>query len=143
MVKKNKFGIPPDADPRWKRSQIDLSKVRYDVLPIGTLVHPSGWAYMDDYSEWKKDDIERKKKQEEAIKENMRILSHRNMIYEAQALFEQQENELKKVQEKKRLKLHKEQEKEKQKLKELQEKEQKRLLQIQQRLERLAKRNIN
>jgi hypothetical protein len=61
-IKKNKFGVilPPDTDPRWVINNFQITPdFAAQALPIGTVVHPSGWATMNDYNIWSQLNAER------------------------------------------------------------------------------------
>ena len=58
----NKFGVvlPPDTDPRWVRSPYQITpEFAAQALPIGTVLHPSGFATMNDYNLWSQINAER------------------------------------------------------------------------------------
>lgn len=93
MVKKYKnfFGVvtfPDDSDPRWIPSQVPITpELAQNAMPIGTVFHPSGYAYMHDMNLWKQ------------IRDNREQLfqQQRQIIYERQL----EEDRLKKIEEKK------------------------------------------
>ena len=63
--KKNYFGVeyPPDTDPRWQRLSQQIDPVwAHGVLPIGTVIHPSGWAQMQNMEVWNQIGAERAEK---------------------------------------------------------------------------------
>ena len=64
-TKKNFFGVeyPPDTDPRWQRLPQQIDPVwAHGVLPIGTVIHPSGWAQMQNMEVWNQIGAERAEK---------------------------------------------------------------------------------
>tara|TARA_B100000886_G_C20376896_1_gene472168 strand:- start:456 stop:917 length:462 start_codon:yes stop_codon:yes gene_type:complete len=63
--KKNYFGIqyPPDWDSRWQRLPQQIDPVwAHGVLPIGMVIHPSGWAQMQNMDVWNQIEAERAEK---------------------------------------------------------------------------------
>ena len=88
---KNYFGtvvFPDDSDPRWIQTPNNISQTyALQALPIGTIVHPSGYAYMSDYNLWTQINNEREK-----IFEQQRIILREKQI---------QEEKLRKIEEKK------------------------------------------
>lgn len=97
-----KFGVvlPPDNDPRWIPTQQQISsQFAYNAMPIGTVLHPSGWAYMNDYTLWKQIDQERQdileqkkeqRRQLELEQERLRKIEERK--------FKKEQDEFKKAQ---------------------------------------------
>tara|TARA_B100000963_G_C22485106_1_gene606525 strand:- start:255 stop:704 length:450 start_codon:yes stop_codon:yes gene_type:complete len=60
--RRNKFGVvlPPDTDPRWVRTPYRITpEFAAQALPIGTVLHPSGFATMNDYNLWSQINAER------------------------------------------------------------------------------------
>lgn len=49
---KNFFGtvvFPDDSDPRWVKTPYPITQsFAQQALPLGTIIHPSGYAYMND-----------------------------------------------------------------------------------------------
>lgn len=99
MVKRNvKFGVvlPPDNDPRWIPTQQQINpQMAYEAMPVGTVLHPTGWAYMNDYSLWKQIDDEREtvfqqereqRRQIEIEKERLRKIEEKKFKQEQDAL---------------------------------------------------------
>jgi hypothetical protein len=53
--KKNRFGVeyPPDNDPRWIVTQFPQTQDdAFNILPLGTIIHPSGYAFMTDWPKY-------------------------------------------------------------------------------------------
>lgn len=64
-IKKNYFGVqyPPDWDSRWQRLSQQVDPIwAHGVLPIGTVIHPSGWAQMQNMDVWNQIGAERAEK---------------------------------------------------------------------------------
>jgi hypothetical protein len=60
--KYSRFGVvlPPDTDPRWVRTPYHITpEFAAQALPIGTVLHPSGFATMNDYNLWSQINSER------------------------------------------------------------------------------------
>ncbi len=58
----NKFGVvlPPDSDPRWIITPYVITQdFAMSAMPMGTVLHPSGRAYMNDYNLWSQINAER------------------------------------------------------------------------------------
>lgn len=87
----NYFGtvvFPDDSDPRWIKTPYSITQeFSQSALPVGTIIHPSGYAYMTDINLWKKIRDER-----ETILEQQR-----KIMYERQL----EEEKLQKLEEKK------------------------------------------
>ena len=93
-----KFGVvlPPDNDPRWIPTQQQISpQIAYDAMPIGTVLHPSRWAYMNDYALWKQigqerqaifDQQKEQRRQLELEQERLRKIEERKFKQEQEAL---------------------------------------------------------
>ena len=63
--KRNYFGVvyPPDWDPRWQRTAQYTDPIwAHGALPIGTVIHPSGWAQMFNMDVWNQIKEERAEK---------------------------------------------------------------------------------
>ncbi len=61
----NKFGVvlPPDSDPRWIITPYVITQdFAMSAMPMGTVLHPSGRAYMNDYNLWSQINSEREAK---------------------------------------------------------------------------------
>jgi len=78
---KNFFGtvvFPDDSDPRWRHSQFPITQsFAQQALPIGTIIHPSGYAYMNDMNLFKQIRDER-----EALFEQQRKIMHEKQLEE-------------------------------------------------------------
>lgn len=87
---KNFFGtivFPDDSDPRWIQTPYPITQsFAQQALPMGTIIHPSGHAYMTDYNLWNKIKDER-----EALFEQERRIMHEKHL---------EEERLKKIEEK-------------------------------------------
>lgn len=58
----NRFGVvlPPDSDPRWIITPYVMTQdFAMSAMPMGTVLHPSGRAYMNDYNLWSQINAER------------------------------------------------------------------------------------
>ena len=92
MIKKYKhsFGtivFPDNSDPRWIQTSFPITQeFAQNALPTGTIIHPSGYAYMNDLNLWRQIKNER-----EALLEQQR-----RILYEK----EQEEERLRKIEEK-------------------------------------------
>ena len=88
---KNFFGtvvFPDDSDPRWIQTQYPITQsFAQQALSIGTIIHPSGYAYMNDMNLFKQIRDER-----EALFDQQR-----RIMYEKQV----EEEKLRKIEEKK------------------------------------------
>ena len=88
---KNFFGtvvFPDDTDPRWVQTPYEITQTfAQQALPMGTIIHPSGYAYMNDMNLFKQIRHER-----EALFEQQRRIMHEKQL---------EEEKLKKVEEKK------------------------------------------
>lgn len=115
MVKRNKFGVelPSDSDPRWQRTQFQISpEFVQNALPIGSVLHPSGWAIMNDYNLWREINNEREilfqqerevRLQKEKEEERLRKIEEKKIKEEQKELIKQQQkiqSELDKLQSK-------------------------------------------
>lgn len=87
---KNSFGtiiFPTDSDPRWRQTEYPITQTfAQQALPMGTIIHPSGYAYMNDVNLY-----EQIKNEREALFEQQR-----RIMYEKQ----QEEERLRKIEEK-------------------------------------------
>ena len=93
-IKKSKFGVvlPPDTDPRWVRTPYKITPdFAAQALPIGTVLHPSGLATMNDYNLWSQINAEREanfavkreaRRQQEIENERIRKEQERTRIAE-------------------------------------------------------------
>lgn len=93
MVKryKNFFGtvvFPDDSDSRWVQTPYSITQsFAQDALPMGTIIHPSGYAYMTDMNLFKQIRDER-----DALFEQQRRIVHEKQL---------EEERLRKIEEKK------------------------------------------
>jgi hypothetical protein len=78
---KNFFGtvvFPDDSDPRWVQTPYPITQsFAQQALPLGTIIHPSGYAYMNDMNLFKQIRDER-----EALFEQQRIIMHEKQLEE-------------------------------------------------------------
>lgn len=88
---KNFFGtvvFPDNSDPRWVQTTYPITQsFAQQALPIGTIIHPSGYAYMTDMNLFKQIRDER-----EALFEQQRRIMHEKQL---------EEERLRKIEEKK------------------------------------------
>jgi len=88
---KNYFGtvvFPDDSDPRWVQTQYPITQsFAQQALSMGTIIHPSGYAYMVDMNLFKQIRDER-----DALFEHQRRIMHEKQV---------EEERLRKIEEKK------------------------------------------
>jgi 5'-3' exonuclease len=88
---KNLFGtivFPDDSDPRWIPTSFPITQTfAQNALPMGTIIHPSGYAYMNDMNLFRQIRSER-----DALFDQQRIVMAKK---------QQEEERLKKIEEKK------------------------------------------
>uniref|UniRef100_A0A6C0LGY4 Uncharacterized protein n=1 Tax=viral metagenome TaxID=1070528 RepID=A0A6C0LGY4_9ZZZZ len=86
--------FPYDSDPRWVHNQYPITQsFAQQALPMGTIIHPSGYAYMNDMNLFKQIRDER-----DALFEQQRRILHEKQV---------EEERLRKIEEKKAREEHK------------------------------------